>query len=319
VPEQTVTEPLYRSKPWQIAVGSVLASLIIAFAYPLIDLFSLWTTADYSHGFLVIPFIGYLLYRWRNTFPTKVKWPDSRGLPFFVLALVAVLVGDRYNIAREAVQSVGFLIGLLGIVVMFCGRWAGLRWAGPALFMLLLTFQLPHAIERDISMKLRSVATEAGNFTFQTLGLATYTEGNRILGAVELEVAQACSGLSMLLAFLAMAAGIVAVYDTRPWLDRIFVLLSAVPIAIACNVIRIILTGLVYYMGWKKLGDLVVHDMAGWMMMPMALGMLWLVFRMINWIAEPVERVTATEALGLHKFKANSVKTHPTVVPEPKS
>ena len=62
--------------------------------------------------------------------------------------------------------------------------------------------------------------------------LAVAGEGHTILfHDVRLGVAEACSGLSMLVIFLALFTA-VAITIRRPLLDRVVVLLSAVPVAV---------------------------------------------------------------------------------------
>jgi hypothetical protein len=51
---------------------------------------------------------------------------------------------------------------------------------------------------------------------------------------------------------------------------------SAVPIAIIANVVRITSTGMLYAWHYDRFAELVFHDLAGWLMMPLALGLLWL-------------------------------------------
>ena len=251
-------------------------------------------------GFLVLAFAGYLLYLRRNRFPqTIVRWPDAWGVPFFVVGIVLFLVVDRINIAKEWVQAAALTLSLAGVAVMYCGRWKGLLWALPSLVYLPLAFQLPYQVEQALSLKLRAIATSGCNFVFQTLGLPSYTEGNVIvIGETRLGVEEACSGLTMLLAFVALALAIALLYESRPWIDRLMVFLAAVPIAVLCNVIRIVVTGLVYHAGWQSLGDLLIHDLAGWLMMPMALGLMWLMLKLIDWVTEPMARVSTEEALG---------------------
>ena len=70
----------------------------------------------------------------------------------------------------------------------------------------------------------------------------------------------------------------------RPWLDRVLILLAAVPVAILANVIRIVLTGVLYNEGGKELGDRLFHDFAGWLMMPLALLVLWLGLKVLDWV-----------------------------------
>ena len=299
-----------RSRNWQIGLAAVLLAILLAFAYVIIELVTLWVTkADYSHGLLVAGFAGYLLWTRRAMIPAKFLWPDLWGLPLFAISAAMYFVAERTNFAKEGVQALALVVALMGVVVMFCGRWKGLLWAWPSLAFLPLAFPLPFRVEQEISFKLRAIATDGGNFAFQTFGLASYTEGNVIvIGETRLGVEKACSGLSMLLAFLALSAGIALAYRSRPLMDRIIVLLSAVPIALVCNVIRIVVTGLVYHAGWTQLGDAIVHDLAGWLMMPLALGFTWLELKIIGWILEPIEAVSTAQALNLPTRRPGTVQ-----------
>jgi hypothetical protein len=60
--------------------------------------------------------------------------------------------------------------------------------------------------------------------------------------------------------------------------------LSAVPIALAVNIVRITATGALYVWAGPRIADLVFHDLAGWLMMPLALGLLWLEARFLSYV-----------------------------------
>lgn len=119
-------------------------------------------------------------------------------------------------------------------------------------------------------------------------------------GDTRLGVAQACSGLSMILAFVALSAAIAFLYKSRPKVDRAILFARALPISLVCDMLRIVVAGLVYYAGWTKLGDPIVHDLAGWLMMPLALLILWLELRVMDRVTAPVETVSTNELLGLN-------------------
>ena len=293
--------PAYTLKRWQVAGGVTVAAVLFGFAGGLYDLATVWATrADYSHGFVVPPVAAYLLWLRRDRFPTVKSWPDPLGVLFFLPAVALYVAAGVTNMAKEGAQGLAVVLALAGVVVMFCGRWQGLRWAWPGLAFLLFALPPPNFVENSLALKLRDFATTAGTFVFQALGLPAYSEGNRILiGDTVLEVAQACGGLSMMLTFVALAAGLALYLETRHWVDRVILFASAVPIALACNVVRIVVTGLVYHAGWTKLGDFVIHDLAGWLMMPLALGLLWCVVRLIDWIAEPMDQLDTAAALNL--------------------
>ena len=293
-----------RQRPWQVSLAVVVAALLFAFSGVLRELFELWTTkADYSHGLLLVPFAAYLLATRRSLFPARVAWPHLGALPLFALS-AAVYFAASFNYGKEWLEAFALMLAFAGVVVMFCGGWKGLFWAWPALVFFPLAFPLPFSVERAVTGKLQSFAVKWGNYGFQTLGLPSYAEGNIIVipyadGETRLGVEQACSGLSMLLAFVALSAALAFLYQSRPWVDRAILLASAFPIALLCNALRIVATGLVYHAGWPRLGDFVVHDLAGWLMMPLALLFLALELRLMDWVTAPTETVSPTELLGL--------------------
>ena len=96
--------------------------------------------------------------------------------------------------------------------------------------------------------KLQRLASICSTFVLQTLGVSAFRQGNLIsipgLRA-SAEDCRACSGLRMLTIFCALAVAMVFLIE-RPWWDKFVILLSAIPIALAVNIIRITVTGLLY-------------------------------------------------------------------------
>ncbi len=285
-------------RTWQALVVGVTVLMLVVFYHGVFDLLKQWTKADYSHGFFVPPFAAYLLWRRRGMLPETIAYPDYWGLPFFALAAVLSLryVGD-VNIGKEIARGSAVIFGTAGVAAMFFGGRRGLKWAWPGLVFLLLALPLPFDFEVRLSQRLRLIAAQGGTYLLQLLGFPTYNTGTVIhIGDTELGVDKACSGLSMLLAFVALAVAIAFLCPpSRPRWDRLGIVASSVPIAVVCNIGRIVVTGLVYHAGWKELGDFVVHDLAGWLMMPFALGLIWLEFRLIDWILMPVEFASMEE------------------------
>lgn len=283
-----------RSRPWRAVVAALLVGVAFAFHNAVPDMVRVWfTQADYSHGVLV-PFVaGYLLYLRRRQFPPLVEWPEPLGLIPLLAGLGLSVVAGTFNIAKEFGQGIGLILALTGVVLIVLGR-PGLRWAGPGLAFLIFMVKLPDRIEILFTFKLRQIATQASNFLLQTLGYPSYISTADstviIIGDVRVGVAWACSGLSMVLTFVAMGAAFALLLRNRPLGDRLFVFAAAIPIAILSNIVRITVTGLIYIAAdnkdnlWKWIGDKIVHDLAGWLMMPLALGFLWLVLKAIDWL-----------------------------------
>jgi exosortase/archaeosortase family protein len=68
----------------------------------------------------------------------------------------------------------------------------------------------------------------------------------------------------------------VALVIRRPLWEKAIVMLSAVPIALIVNVMRITVTGFLHEKVSSAVANAVFHDFAGWLMMPVALELLWL-------------------------------------------
>jgi exosortase/archaeosortase family protein len=73
--------------------------------------------------------------------------------------------------------------------------------------------------------------------------------------------------------FAALSTAFVFVVE-RPLWERAILLISAVPIALISNVVRITITGALHGVGMGKAADVFFHDIAGWFMMPLALALL---------------------------------------------
>jgi exosortase len=154
-------------------------------------------------------------------------------------------------------------------------------------------FPLPNALERSVLGELQQFASIFSTFVLQTLGMAAFRQGNLIsIPGSDLNIAEACSGLRMGTIFGAMAVFMVFIIE-RPWWDKFVILLSAIPIALLVNIIRITVIGLLYWIVGpdahiaQKLG----HDWAGLFMMPLALGFLWLELQILERLTIPVEAV----------------------------
>ncbi len=312
------SEPVSAGTPpdrsWQIPAVVLGAALVFAFHRAIASLVHVWwTKADYSHGFLVVPFAVYVLWLRRDRIPVSRSGTNPLGLVLIAVGLLLAVGVAQFNYAREFFQGIGLIAATAGVLMVVVGKGA-LAWAWPALGFMIFMVKMPDTIEILFTFKLRQIATIASNFLLQTLGYPSYIAGqggtvitvNSAAGDVRLGVEWACSGLSMVLTFVAMGTAMALLMTKRPIWDRLTIMLSTLPIAIISNIIRITLTAIVYIAGWKSLGDMIVHDLAGWLMMPLALGFLWVELKIIDWlfvVAVPVDRdeilkVAASTAAG---------------------
>jgi exosortase/archaeosortase family protein len=108
-----------------------------------------------------------------------------------------------------------------------------------------------------------------------------------------LNIAEACAGLRMATIFGAMAVAMVFLVE-RPWWDKLVILLSAIPIALIVNVVRITITALLFmWVGQDNMTvQKIVHDWAGLLiMMPLAMALLWIELQVLERVTIPVDTV----------------------------
>lgn len=272
------------SDPFQIKSLILLVlmalGLVLAYRDTLEVCWRAWADPQYSHGYLIPIFTLVMLWVRREYF---VRVPLSQrymGLGLLAFGLIVrIISGMVYMVPLELLS---FLASVFG-VFMLIGGYAILRWAGPWLGFLIFMFPLPSVLEHQILDRLKYVATIIATYFLQMLGFAVHNVGNVIhIEGVPVEVADVCSGLRMATIFGAMAVGLVLLIE-RPWWDKLIILISALPIALFVNVIRIAVTSIVH---WAYQGNETViqqvHDYAGYAMPILALGLLWFVLAILD-------------------------------------
>lgn len=277
------------SKVAWIVFIALIAALVLAYENMLRFTATFWSKDMYSHGYIIPFFAAYLFWiRKRALVETS---PVDRWLG---VAVVAASLGLRVFAAfydYNNFERVSFIGALLGVCLLVGGR-SMLRWAGLPIGFLMFMYPLPSMVENTVLMKLQTYASIFSTWTLQVLGVGASRVGNTI--SVDtlkepLQVAEACSGLRMLTIFGAMSVALVMIID-RPWWDKLIILLSAVPIALASNVIRIVTTALLYMAFGQDTAWLskIIHDWAGFAMMPIGLGLLWIELAILSKLTIPV-------------------------------
>jgi exosortase len=245
-----------------------------------VDLHYRWSTdPQYSHGYLVLAFSLYLLWGRRAQVQGKVLQPAWAGFVVLLAGALMRLAGSYYYFPW--LGSLSLLPTLAGLSLLLGGR-AALAWSWPSIAFLAFLLPLPYGLQVALAAPLQEMATSASTYLLETCGIPVLAQGNVIhLREYDVGVVEACNGLSMLITFAALCTGL-AMVVRRHWIDKTVIVLSAIPIALVVNVLRIAATALLYETSGKYWGDLVFHDLAGWLMMVAALALLGIELRVLG-------------------------------------
>lgn len=271
---------------WMI-YGVLVAALTWGYWNMLSYTSTFWDNPLYSHGWIIPLFCGYLFWQRRRKLVQVESSERWIGVAILVACLMLRLWASYYDMnPYDRLSYVGALLGVTQIV----GGFSMLRWAGPPLAFSIFMFPLPSVLENSVLWGLQRVAAISSTWTLQLIGIPALREGSKIaIDQLDLDVADACSGLRMGTIFGAMSVAL-AMMINRPWWDRVAILLSAIPVALFTNVIRITVTALLY-LAFPESEAIkhFVHDWAGFAMMPIAMGILWLELQLLNKITVPID------------------------------
>lgn len=283
------------AKTGLILFGMLLLGLGVAFRQTLLDFQVQWSkNPENAFGWIVPLFsLGLLYLRWEMR-PALSSRYRLAGALLMGLGVAVMLVSRRFY-APDLGQGLGLVTALCGAVLMAFG-WSTLLWALPALLYLILMVPMPDAVQTFMRRPLRRFGTLSSTYILQSLGLFASATGNVItVGDVQVGVADACSGLRMLMVFLAICIAM-AMISERPLWERAVLVVSAIPIALIANIFRIVATAICLSSFWSDEAKSQLHDLMGYLMMPLGLVLVgieaWLLARLL--LVEKVVPVVAS-------------------------
>jgi exosortase len=277
------------------------AGVVLAFAWAywptLQGLAETWSKdPNYSQGFLV-PLIALAILWHRGRAEGRGgTWSGPLGFGALLLATALRLAGAYFYLTP--LDHLSLLLVLAGVCLMLGGRpWLGRAW--PAIAFLLFMVPLPRSLGgTQLIAGLQQMATASSTFILQTLGVTAQREGNVIiLKNSELGIVEACSGLRMLMVFCALATA-TAILLPYGWKRRTILVVSAIPLALVCNLVRITAAGIAGDALGKETGHFVFHDLAGWLMVPLAFALLGAELFLLSRLFRPETEETSSLQLA---------------------
>jgi exosortase len=264
--EKSMTR-LAAAAPW----GAVVLVVAAAYAQVLQDLVHDWIRdPNYSHGFLIPVVSMYLIWKQRQRLRSSTRSASNLGFIGILLAACCLIVGAAA--AEVFTQRVSFVVLLVSIVVYILGwRWA--RAVAFPLGFLLFAIPLPYVIYYSVTGPMQGLAARCAVLGLRVVGVPALAQGNIIhLPQTSLEVAEACSGIRSLSAFLALGALLAHSMRIPVW-GRCLVFLLTIPLSVAANAVRVWGSGLGAYLIGPRAAEGLVHELFGLVVFATALGL----------------------------------------------
>ena len=223
---------------------------------------SAWNPAtDYEHGNLV-PFVilGLIAYR-RKEIQAAVGPGSFWGLLSVIVGCAFYVAAYRTIQPRIAVAGLPFV--LWGSVHFLWG-WRVAKLLAFPLFFLWIAIPLPAFQQATTHLQL--LATSMAHHGSGLLGVDTYTQGTTVLPVKgdwkPLSIAHGCSGIRSLMALLMISAAWAYMANMAMW-KRILLFLSAFPLAIVGNALRVISIFVIAEYGDAEWASTTWHDWSG--------------------------------------------------------
>jgi exosortase len=257
---RAVARPENSRLAW-LALGVTVLGALVLYASLVASMAAEWSEfPSLSHGFAVPVISAYLLWRKRQALAEAPVGGEILGLPLIVFALAMLVIGSLGG--EPFVARLSLPLVLFGAVLFLTGGGVA-RQSWVAIAYLVFMIPLPYLTLRALTYQSRLFDAGITATALGWLGVPVLRDGVMLhLPNMTLEVADDCSSVPAIAALLALGAAY-AQMNSRPTWIRVLLTISAAPLGLFSNIVRLILTSVsAYYFGPIALNN-VIHKFNG--------------------------------------------------------
>ena len=277
-----------------VTLGLMLAVALWLHRQPLGDIVSIGShDQEQTHIFLAPLVAGWLLWLRRSRLRFVQVQPSLAGTAIAAAGWLISWWG--FDSGTQIAWHGGALITLIGVVLCMTGV-LPLRVLAPVFLALLFMLPVPGEIRHRIAYPLQELSTSVTHGVLQLIGVGAVKSGNvLIINGEQVAVGEACNGMRMVFALTLVVYAFAFATPLRPGTRLLLLALSPV-IALACNVLRLVPTSLIFGYGSLRTAQQ-FHEWAGWIMLPVAMVILAGILRTVRWLEFPVRQLQRLKRL----------------------
>lgn len=243
--------------------------------------------SDWGHTF-VIPFIsGYLVWLRREQILAvafRPCWPAASVVLIGILGYALATFGPSWFAQHHNARGCSVGLTLIGLCWFILGTRATKYMIFAICYWIFFGQKISDGILRPVTERMQDWSSIGAYWSFVLMGTDIERSGNVLTiwrggEAQALNVAEACSGMRMLVAFLAL--GVVIAYTSlSSFWQRALLVAAGFPVSLGVNVLRVVTLGI---LGWFDVNFTTgeFHSFIGlvWLVPALALylGVLWLI------------------------------------------
>lgn len=316
--ENPPNEEATRPKESVIWPGAIAAALVVAIFYfgvkgfgpdqsqsPLVWLKFAWNPeTDFEHGFMVpIIMIGLIGWQWRALRDGATQG-DWRGLAIAVCGVIGFVLAHRTGQARLAVAGLPLI---LWGSAWFLWGWQVAKLTFFPLFLLWLAVPLPQF--QQATTELQILSTKLAKVGCGWFGVEVEVRGTQIFSVGDkwapLEIDEGCGGIRSLMALI-LISSVWAYLAKMPLWKKIILCLSAFPLAILGNMLRLTSIFVIAEYGNPDFARNTWHDWSGLLIFyPISLVMLLVLHSILEGGMPKLKRLKSRKRVVTRQASAN--------------
>lgn len=206
---------------------------------------------DWGHAYVIPLISGYMVWQRRDAIMAarpRVFWPGVLPVVLGLVCYFFFIVG----VPNHMFQGFSLILTLFGVLLLLLGP-TMMRGLFLPISYLVFGVTIAEMIMIKITFQLQQIAAQGAYYVLSVIGklggFMVDVAGNTLMivdsagKPHDLDVAEACSGMRMVIAFIALATA-VALLSCKHWWQRTALILLAIPVAVLMNVARVAVLGL---------------------------------------------------------------------------